>query len=93
MKHALLEPNPIQRKMKRKPDLRFKKKISDLFMYRKKREAYLTSNPICKTCNHMTATQIFHCKGKEGKMLLDSRYWKPVCRECDWQLRLDRKAA
>jgi hypothetical protein len=46
-------------------------------------------NPVCKAqlpgvCTGKTEDN-HHMKGKENELLLDSRYWLPVCRAChDW---------
>lgn len=52
--------------------------------YTKQRVAFLERNPTCKVCFDMgwkeRSTEVHHMKSRIGKMLLDERYWLPVCR-------------
>lgn len=50
-------------------------------LYAKRRLIFLENNPYCKYCGK-PATDIHHSRGRVGDMLLDERYWEPICRKC-----------
>lgn len=58
-----------------------KKRASQENKYRTIRKKFLEQNPDCIRCNGM-ATEIHHAKGRIGDLLLDTQYFKPVCRYC-----------
>ena len=52
--------------------------------YSYERRVYF-SNPLNRICDvkgcWRDATDIHHMKGREGDLLLDKKYWMPVCRK------------
>lgn len=75
---------------KKKPVRRIRKrsKAMDARMrqYRKLANAFKRDNPKCAMPKCQSKTDdVHHTRGRAGSLLLDWRYWKPVCRSChDW---------
>lgn len=57
---------------------------------------FLEENPYCKAevqCHGMLSNQVHHKKGRIGDLLLDKRFWLPVCAQChEWIERNPIKA-
>ena len=56
--------------------------------YAKARAEYLRRNPRCQ-CRRpgclVASSDVHHTRGRAGPLLLDQRFWRPVCRWChDW---------
>lgn len=49
----------------------------------------LPENQICKVCNSAPTEDCHHQKGRIGPLLLDQRYWLPVCRSCHNYIQVD----
>lgn len=62
-----------------------KKRQAQLDEYSKKRDEFIKQHPTCraglKRCTEV-ADDVHHMKGKENDLLLDERYWLPICRSC-----------
>ncbi len=55
-------------------------------VYRRQAAAYKIANPTCSgpVCRQPTS-DVHHTRGRSGSLLLDERFWRPVCRKChDW---------
>lgn len=65
-----------------KPEKKPKKKKQKKKEYSQAREVYLRANPICKMCETEFATEVHHSAGRIQDLLLDERYWFPLCLEC-----------
>lgn len=61
--------------------------------YSRERKAFLAEYPRCAVYPGMKATQIHHMKGREGKLLLDKRYWLPVSHKAHRKITDDSKWA
>ena len=82
-----------QRKREQKPRKRVnpmsKKRQAQSREYVRKAAEFKRRNQSCKAgiasnCSHKTK-DVHHQRGRVGSLLLDQRYWIPVCREChDW---------
>ena|ERR1035437_1916828 len=67
-----------------------KRKQKDRGLYAKKARAFIEANPECQACAEVhdifrearPSSQIHHRAGRNGKLLLDERYWLPVCAPC-----------
>src|ERR1043166_6735729 len=72
--------------MKRSPIRKVsKKRKSELALYAKKREKYLLDQPWCEIgapgCRRKSV-EIHHSNHREGKRLLDKKFWWAACRHC-----------
>ena len=56
-----------------------KKRAAEYRQYWKVRKAFLEENPYCKRCGK-PSQDLHHSKGKIGKLLLDTKYFIPLCR-------------
>lgn len=61
--------------------------------YRKVRDEYMKSKPICEWCNTSPATDLHHAAGKIGSLLTDTRYFKALCRGCHTEVELNPRWA
>lgn len=70
--------------------------------YCRKRQIYLLCNPVCRVHSIVWggadvglhyAKEIHHTYGRVGSLLLDEKFWKPVCRECHNWIGAHPKAA
>lgn len=52
------------------------------------RKLFLKHNPYCRVTN-TPADDIHHSRGRVGDLLLDTRYWIPVCRRVHEQIHRD----
>ena len=54
--------------------------------YAVERDAYLDRNPLCAVCDEegrkKRAFFVHHRAGREGRFLLDQRFWMGVCYDC-----------
>lgn len=42
-------------------------------------------NPMCGVCHKKPTSDVHHSRGRLGPLLMDQRFWIPVCRTChDW---------
>ena len=79
------KPTPIRKPIAHRSS---RKKKED-FQYSKQSKTYKENHPNCyacipNTCTHRT-TDVHHKAGRIEELLLDQRYWLPVCRPChDW---------
>lgn len=56
----------------------------DRSAYKLNRKRFIHENPMCRRCSGKT-DDVHHSRGRAGTLLLDERFWLPVCREChDW---------
>lgn len=53
----------------------------DMKTYRRLRDAFLARNPWCVRCGIKRSTDVHHKRGRRH-LLLDSRFWAAVCRQC-----------
>lgn len=67
------------------------KRANERARYRRKITAYKRKHPWCAACEVLSkvgiwrTSDVHHKMGCEGDLLLDERYWMPVCRYChDW---------
>ena len=52
--------------------------------YAEARQQWLSENSTCACCPS-PAADVHHSRGRLGDLLMDERYWVPVCRVChDW---------
>jgi hypothetical protein len=58
------------------------KRHEERLEYQRRRLIFLSANPICQFCRTLKSTCIEHTAGRDGKWLLDERYWKAVCGRC-----------
>jgi hypothetical protein len=75
---------------------RTKERAKQERQYNKRVKVWKRENPHCKACEALfmyrggrpeikLTSDCHHKMGKEGELLLDERYWLPVCRWChDW---------
>lgn len=42
---------------------------------------FLILNPLCVCCGNL-ATEIHHAAGRSNDLLLEKKYWKPICSGC-----------
>lgn len=53
--------------------------------YRADRLTFLRAHPRCDRCGAQGHRDVHHTRGRAGTLLLDSRHWRALCREChDW---------
>ena len=79
-------PKPEKSEKKKVKPLRKRtaKRAGEERQYSKERKVFLLANPVCKRCSGK-ASDAHHQKGRIGSLLLDKRFWIPVCRSChDW---------
>jgi len=50
-----------------------------MIYYNQRRHEYMALHPNCSMHGNCHATQIHHQRGRSGTLLLDERFWKPVC--------------
>lgn len=56
--------------------------------YRARVKVWLDENPRCFACPQISpfnvrfATECHHFRGRLGSLLMDERYWRPVCHSC-----------
>lgn len=87
---------PLKRSTKRIPRAR-PERARERSQYNRKARAYKRKNPWCVACITLwpvpwigsdvirCTDDVHHKMGCEGDLLLDERYWMPVCRWChDW---------
>ncbi len=53
-----------------------------LAKYDKLRSEFLEANPICRRCQRARASDVHHMRGRVGDLMLDTRWWLPLCRAC-----------
>lgn len=65
-----------------------KSKARDMRDYIKVRREFLERRPYCEACAKINpekrrhyASDVHHVRGRCGKLLTDTRYWIPICRE------------
>lgn len=86
---------PTQARKKKVKSRPVKKDRGDLKAYRAARLIYLRAHSVCacygvvfspiETLCSLSATDIHHIRGRRGRLLLDQRFWMPVCRHAhDW---------
>lgn len=78
---------PVHRKRIRH---RAPRRAAQYAQYRIDRDEFLSKpeNSMCRVYPWMEATDIHHMKGKIEELLLDQRWWLPVCREAHDKLEL-----
>lgn len=61
-----------------------RKRRADMAAYAALRKVFLAGPPEvrCRCCAVNPATDVHHTRGRAGKLLLDVRYWLPLCRSC-----------
>lgn len=71
------------------------KMLKNLALYRTARRTFLQDNPVCQAgfsgCTY-TATDVHHAKGR-GIYLLDTRYFRALCRSCHTVVELNPQLA
>jgi len=83
------DPKPIP-KVKSKPKqigFRSKKRASQEREYKSLRDIWIVGKK-CKRCKSV-ATECHHMKGRIGRLLLDIKFWLPVCSECHKHIELN----
>lgn len=65
----------------------------DLGAYAEARRVFLQKNPRCAVYPTQRATEIHHMAGRTGKLLMDQKYWLPVCRSAHVKITTDSKWA
>ena len=83
-----MKPTKVPTKTTTKLKKVSKKRGKQNSAYTQVREEFLYKNEFCKArlpiCT-MWATEVHHMKGRMEELLIDSRYFLPVCRKChDW---------
>jgi hypothetical protein len=73
-----------------------KARAKQLRVYAKRVKQWLREHSHCAACAKLDmyrpgrpiiklASECHHIRGRNGELLLDERYWLPVCRKChDW---------
>lgn len=62
-------------------------RAAEMQRYHAERDTWLrqTMNAICSACGLRSVTDLHHKRGRIKGLLLDKRFWIPVCRDChDW---------
>lgn len=71
-----------------------KERARELRLYRRRVKEWLRKNTHCRACALIAehndvairvirlADQCHHVRGRNGDLLLDERYWLPVCNSC-----------
>jgi hypothetical protein len=83
-----------------------KERARQLAAYRKRLPDWFRDNPHCKACESLRwhrggtskwlikrTTECHHIRGRNGWLLLDEKYWLPVCRSCHEWITLHGKEA
>ena len=76
-----------------------KRKQKDRGAYAEKARAFVEANPDCGACVTLhdavvhPSSQIHHRAGRNGKMLLEERYWLAVCNLCHEWIHANGKKA
>lgn len=65
----------------------------DLDAYAEAKRVYLQKNPRCAVYPSQRATEVHHMAGRTGKMLMNQKYWMPVCRTAHVKITNDSKWA
>lgn len=65
----------------------------DLDAYTEAKRVYLQKNPRCAVYPSQRATDVHHMAGRTGKMLMEQKYWLPVCRTAHVKITNDSKWA
>lgn len=68
-------------KTRKRPRLMSKSRAAQMREYAKLKKEFLAKHKKCAIWPHKKATDLHHSKGRRGKLLLDQRYWIPLCRE------------
>lgn len=72
MKARAKRPNPISATRRR-----------HLAIYTKLKRAFLEAHWRCLACyGHRNAQDVHHARGRISTLLIDRRFWLPVCRTC-----------
>jgi len=58
------------------------KRRSQLYTYAMMKKNFMSKHKTCFVCIRNDATDVHHMKGRENELLLDIKFWLPVCREC-----------
>ena len=90
-------PATLNARSERKPIRQRSRRMSKLMAhYRRLRDVFLMRNQFCVVYYQEDATQVHHVRGRAGTLLLDTRFWKPVCmsahewiRDCPNDARAD----
>ncbi len=89
-----MKRTPLKRKtgLKRTGKLRMrsKKRQKEEAQYNKRVKEWKLENPWCRACPAVfpmdpapqPTKDCHHMAGREGKLLLDEKWWLPVCRDC-----------
>src|SRR6516164_948396 len=59
------------------------KRQAQLKVYAKRKKVFLEEHPFCFVCwKHKEEMDLHHLRGRAGKLFLDERFWRAVCRAC-----------
>jgi len=50
--------------------------------YKKRRKAFLMDREGCVVCCNLPASEIHHTRGRAGSLMLNEKFWLPVCAKC-----------
>lgn len=66
-----------------------KKQAERLKEYRKVRDTYMKSKPICECCKTKPSQDLHHTRGRVGKYLTDVSNFLAVCRPCHHRIETE----
>lgn len=73
-----------------------KKRSAESRIYAKQKKVFLEEHCYCFVCKrfiYLPLRDLHHVRGRAGKLYLDERFWKTVCRHCHKAIHENRKWA